>query len=283
MRKLTFDRRKYGKELLIDATHTDHLNIVSDTIVQDFYTLIFLKNSSGYYHLDNEEIALGEHMVLFVKPGKINYVPKARFHDGYFLFFEVDFLDDFFSDKYFIYKFGFYHQIDTPSYLTLGTAEFDKYQSIAAEIDHEIKGLTEDSEHVLRSLIYYLLVRLNQAYGRTYLLAQHTLMEPKLQQFLKLLEKNVRNNYGVEKYAALLGISRVHLNKLSQKHFSKTSSQIIREYMLTEIKKAIRFEDKDLSQIAYDFHFSAPSHFTRFFKQMTDESPQDFRETISKW
>lgn len=283
MEKLNFYRQKYGKELLIDACHTSELKIAGDTLVLSFYSLIVLKQGSGIHTLDNEEIELGKDMVLFVRPGQINFIPKAVYEMGYFLFFEGDFLDEFFSDKHFIYKFGFYHNLNSPSYLRLEPEEFDKYFKVSEEIRLEIKQLNQDSDHVLRSLIYYLLVRLNQHYGSAYQLRQDTLMEPKLLKFITLLEKHVRKQLRVEEYAQKLKISRVHLNTLCQKYFSKTSQQVIREFTIAEIKKSIRYENKSLSEIAYDFNFTAPSHFTRFFKQMTDQSPQAFRKQLSNW
>ena len=219
MKKLVFDRKKYGKELLIDASHTSELNIVADTMVLSFYTLILLKNGKGTHIIDDEEITLRNHLVIFVRPGQINYVPKAIYEEGYFLFFEVDFLDEFFNDKHFIYKFGFYHNLNSPSYLQLESLEFEKFFAVAEEIRLEIKQLNQDSDHVLRSLIYYLLVRLNQRYGDTYQLRRDTLMEPKLRKFIILLESHVKKQLGVEDYAHKLKMSRVHLNALCKKYF----------------------------------------------------------------
>jgi AraC-like DNA-binding protein len=52
---------------------------------------------------------------------------------------------------------------------------------------------------------------------------------------------------------------------------------------MAEIKKALKYSTLSLSEIAYDFNFSAPSHFSRFVKQMTGYAPQDFKEHLSKW
>ncbi|MBK7409553.1 MAG: helix-turn-helix transcriptional regulator [Saprospirales bacterium] len=278
MERLVFERRKYGKELLIDACNVEELDIVNDTLVLSFYTIILLEKATGLYHLDTETIPLQDHTILFVKPGQFNKVGGAHFAHGHFLFFEGDFLDEFFNDKNFIYKFGFYHSPETPSVLRLGLSEFAKYDSIAAEIREEIRHLSADSHHVLRSLIYYLLVRLNQHYGKFYGSSPDTIMEPRVLQFIKLLEREIRTTQTVQAYADRLQISRVYLNQLCQKNFSKPSIQVIREYLLSEIKKEIKFSEKDLSEIAYDFNFSAPSHFTRFFKQMAHLTPQQYRE-----
>lgn len=80
MEKLQFERTKYGKELLIDACNEAELEIVADTMVLSFYTLIFFENGSGTYYLDAETIPLEENMVLFVSipPSNPIYIPSQE-------------------------------------------------------------------------------------------------------------------------------------------------------------------------------------------------------------
>lgn len=284
MKKLTFERNKYGKELLIDAATVNDLDLVSDTMVLSFYTIILLEECAGEYFLDTQKIDLQLNTIIFVKPGQISNIPNSEFSKGHFLFFEGDFLDEFFQDKNFIYQFGFFHNNQTPSFLHVDNdAEFATYNNIASEIWKEIKNRTQDSPHILRSLIYYLLVKLHRAYSRQYGQPRDTVIDPVLLQFLRLMDKEVRNNLGVEQFARLLGISRVHLNNLCQRHFSKTAHLLIREQITAAIKKEIKYSTKSFSEIAYEFNFSAPSHFTRFFKQMTGHFPQAYRDDLSNW
>ena len=283
MEKLQFERTKYGKELLIDACNEVELGIVADTMVLSFYTLIFLKKGSGVYHLDTETIHFEDNLVLFVKPGQINKVDKVIFEKCIMLFFEGDFLDEFFNDKDFILKFAYFHNPELPSFIKLDTEQFQTLYNFAIELRAEIHDQTIDSIHILRSIIYYLLVRLNQAYAKVYGITQQTLQNPTVLAFLKLLEKNIKEQKSVESFANDLQISRVQLNSLCQKYFSKTATQIIRERTIAEIKKALKYDVKSFSEIAYEFNFSAPSHFSRFVKQMTDKSPQEFKDDLSNW
>ena len=278
MEKLQFERNKYGKELLIDACNEQELELVADIMVLNFYTIVFLEKCTGTYFIDTEEISFRNNTVLFIKPGQINRVDKAVFEKCHFLFFEGDFLDEFFNDKYFIFKFGFFHNHESPSFLHFEDAKvFNSFNQIAFEIWEEIKNLTQDSHHILRAQIYYLLVKLHRAYSQHYGQARDTMSDPAVLQFSRLLDKEVRNNLTVEQFAERLSVSRVHLNNLCQKYFSKTAHQIVRERTIAEIKKEIQYSEKSFSEIAYGFNFSAPSHFARFFKQMTGLSPQKWR------
>ena len=283
MEKLKFSRTKYGKELLIDACNESELDIVADTMVLNFYTLIFLEKGKGTYYLDTEKIHLEDNLVLFIKPGQINNVRAAKFTKCHLLFFEGEFLDEFFHDKNFIFKFGYFHNPNLPSYINLDPVLFKTLNNLAIELRDEIHNLTVDSIHILRSIIYYLLVRLNQAYAKVYGITQQTIQNPTVLAFLKLLEKNIKDQTSVEQFAGQLQISRVQLNSLCQKYFSKSTNQIIRERTISEIKKSLKYDMKSLSEIAYEFNFSAPSHFSRFVRQMTGKSPQEFKEDLSNW
>ncbi len=283
VQKLAFERRKYGHELLIDAITIDEINLVGERLMLNFYGILLLEKSSGIYEVDSQTIDLEPNTIIFIRPSQVNELTKTQFETGHLVFFEGDFLDEFFKDTNFIYKFNYFHRLQTPSFLKLDTETFAKFNAIAHEIRHEIHHFTPDSEHILRSLVYYILVRMNQIYGRTYGGSQDTVLDPVVLQFLRLLEKDIQHIQTVQEYANQLNISRVHLNNLCQRYFAKTAQQFIREYLLSEIKKEIRYSDKSFAEIAYDYHFSAPSHFSRFFKQMTDLPPLAYREDLSKW
>ncbi|MCB0683758.1 MAG: AraC family transcriptional regulator, partial [Saprospiraceae bacterium] len=64
-------------------------------------------------------------------------------------------------------------------------------------------------------------------------------------------------------------------------YLSKTATQVIREHLITEIKKELKYSEKDFAEIAYEFNFSAPSNFSRFVKQMTGLSPQEHLAGLS--
>lgn len=283
MRTLNFERRKYGKELLIDACDETELEIVADTLVLSFYAIFFLEAGEGWYQLDAARYWLEPRTVMFIKPGQVSEVSRAKFEKGHFLFFEGDFLDEFFNDRHFIFKFGYFHHPLLPATLPLGPEDFEKYNGTAREIRQEIRQLSPDSPHILRALVYYLMVRLHQHYSRRHGSSGRTLTDPRILAFLQLLESRGGEQWRVEDAARALGISRVHLNSLCRKYFSKTANQILRERLMVEIKKAVKYSASDFSEIAYNFNFSAPSHFSRFVKAMTGQSPQQLRESLSNW
>ncbi|WP_027003062.1 AraC family transcriptional regulator [Hugenholtzia roseola] len=283
MKKLTFERYKYKKELLIDATDELGLKIDEPQLVLNFYTILFIKKGSGTYFLNQEKIEIEKNTVIFIKPNQQNDLSEVTLEACVAIFFESDFLNDFFKDKNFLNKLSFFTSISKKAYLKIEDQPFHIYYQMAKELKEEIEDLQADSKHILRAIVYYLLTRLNQTYKRSYQNTELGAENLTIVAFLNLLEKNIRTRKGVSDYAEALQISRVQLNLLCQKHFAKTAQQLIQEKLILEIKKELNYTTKNITEISYEFNFSAPPHFSRFVRQMTGLSPQALREQLSNW
>ena len=62
MNLLIFDRSKYGKELLIDASTVQELVDVGDAVSMTFYMIAFIKKGSGTFLVDTEHIDIKENV-----------------------------------------------------------------------------------------------------------------------------------------------------------------------------------------------------------------------------
>ena len=279
MQKLTFQRNKYGKEILIDTVHTSEFAVDKMEILPNFYTLAFLRNARGQIKINNQTILLKDNIAIFIPVSQLVDISKANFTDGYFIFFEGEFLDKFFNEQNFIFKFSFFHNTDNPLYLQIDNQEKINIHSLFEEIHKEIGNYQQDSEHLIRSYLYQLLIKLNRLYTTLHLdLNSKLLTNDYLLKFRYALEKEIKTHNNVQHYANLLGISRTYLNKLCIDFYAKTSTQVIKERLALEIKKELLYTSKTVAEIAFEYNFSDPPNFTRFFKQITSQTPQQFRE-----
>jgi AraC-like DNA-binding protein len=278
MEKLIFQRNKYGKEILIDTAHTSEFAVDRIRVLPDFYTIAFLRKSSGTIKINNQVITLGKNVVIFVPVSQLADITKANFKEGYFIFFEGEFLDKFFNEQNFIFKFSYFHNTDNPHYLRIDNQGQPSIYTLFEEIHNEIRNLKQDSEHLIRAYLYQLLIKLNRFYTNLHLkLNSKLLTNDYLLKFRYALEKDIKKHNDVQHYANLLGISRTYLNKLCLEFYAKTSLQIIKERLALEIKKELLYTSKTNAEIAFEYNFSDPPNFTRFFKQLTSQTPQQFR------
>jgi hypothetical protein len=106
-------------------------------------TSFLLTKGAGHFMLDDHKIALKPGTIIFTSPGHTREWHIKKPVGGYAVFFEKDFLNLFFTDELFLYRFGFFHQYRKPTSLYVTPAEFSTYLSINSRIEAEIKNLAE--------------------------------------------------------------------------------------------------------------------------------------------
>ncbi len=281
MQKLNFDKEKYGKEILIDTADMVEFNQSIKMAQPTFYIIAALKNAEGVVQIDMESYDVQNHSVLFISPNTRVNIENVQATEAIWLFFEGEFLDFFFQDKFFTYKFDFFHGPKALQPLSLDPSTFENIYDLFQQIHNEKRALTEDSHHFLRSSLYLLLIKLNRHYGSTFSSEGNVIQDHRILQFKLLLETRIKELKTVEEFAQQLGISKTYLNKLCNSHFGKPCSHLIAERLLLESKQALLFSSKDIAVIAYEFGFSEPSNFIRFFKKHTYQTPLSFRDEFS--
>lgn len=279
--EVDFSRNKYQKELLVDcferrvvATNKDAQN----PFLVTFFEIIFITKGRGVFKLDNEVIAFEPGTVLLLPPNK--WRQWKTIHEdleAIYLIFEEEFISQFFNDSLYLYRFHYFYNTNTPSYLTLEDTELQSSLEKLSEIQKEIKTLRPDSEHLLRALLYYLLIGLNRRYEQHEKVNKSFYKETIVWRFRQLLEANIKIKQRVSDYTVLLQVSASHLNKLMKAYLGKNTSDVIKERLTLEIKRQLLFSPKNISEISYDLGFSEPSNFNRFFQKQVHLTPKEYR------
>ncbi|MFH6968794.1 AraC family transcriptional regulator [Flavobacterium sp. FlaQc-28] len=276
-----FLKNKYGRELLMDiGSYNDIPNYFFEPILHstDFYEIIFFLNGNGILELDNQKINIENNTILFISPFQKRkwYVDNSNIK-CHFLFFKDDFFSNFFSDKLFSIKLQFFYNKTKPLFIRIIDNHMQKYQEVFQDILLELTKFKSDSEHIIRSLLYFTLIKLNRVYSETYHLSSNTQNNTTSFMFKLLLQSEIRNNRTVHFYSQKLGVSRITLNKCIKNQFGITSTAMIDEFVLFEIKSLLLYSKLNINEIADLFHFSEPNHLSRFFKRHTNLTPKEYR------
>jgi AraC-like DNA-binding protein len=282
VRQYHFLPRKYGRELLLDVGRIETLQdfVLDSTPHQlSFYEILFLEKGAGYLMLDEHKVSLVPGTIVFTSPGQLRCWYMERPVKGYTLFFDRDFLNLFFTDELFLFRFQYFHQYANPVSMRVPAPAFRQAEGLVRAIEQEFSALHNDSGHLIRAVLYQLLVRLHRWYADIYHFQGDTYVHPDFFRFRSLLEREFRTHHRVADYAAMLRVSPAHLNKLCRKYGGLSVQQMIRHKLMTEVKKALR-SSATISEIAYSFDFSDPSNFNRFFKQLAGTTPRQFRDAL---
>ncbi len=96
------------------------------------------------------------------------------------------------------------------------------------------------------------------------------------QQFKDALTQHIYSHRTVQAYAQILHVTPNHLNKCIKKTLDKTAQSLLNEMLILEAKSLLKYSNLTISQIAYKLCGSAPSNFSRFFKNQTGISPSEY-------
>ncbi len=105
-------------------------------------------------------------------------------------------------------------------------------------------------------------------------------------QFMRLVEQHYLDTTSVADYAAMLHVTTNHLIKTVRVCLGQPAGQIIRERLLVEAKRLLRYSDLPVAEIAARLNFEDPSYFSRYFKEKTGSTPSEFRtltQLDEKW
>lgn len=271
-----FSKTRCGVDFYINIGESkDICGVLTEhrTFKTDFFSFYFFRRANGYVLLNFRKIELRDDMVLLLSPHQQQewHVDEAEL-DYTFLIFREDFMRTFIADKFFVYRLLYYYQTDTPPYLFAAPEELAEYMRLLGKIKQELLHPVADTYNLIVSVLYYLLVVINRAYAKTYRLPVEVPKNNYAFQFKDLLEKHIRDMQRVQEYADILRVSRITLNNSVMAQFGVSATHLLKQRLLEELKNELLFSDRNVSQLADEFHFSDPSHLMRFFKQQTGKT-----------
>jgi len=280
IKRYHFLPRKYGSDLLMDLGRIETLKdfVLDDTLHQiSFYEILFIEKGRGTFSLDEHKMTIKPGTIIFTSPGQIRCWKVEQPVGGYTLFFEKDFLNLFFTDDLFLYRFQYFNQYSKPTNIVMPPQIFGQTLKLVQSIEEEFAHLQNDSNHLLRAILYQLLVILNRYYAMMYKVQSDTRVHPIFFRFRSLVETNFIQHRHVATYAQLLKTSPANLNKICRQYSGLSAQQMIHHKLISEIKKELRC-NQSIKEIVYAFDFSDPSNFNRFFKRLTGTTAQQYRD-----
>lgn len=85
----------------------------------------------------------------------------------------------------------------------------------------------------------------------------------------------------VQAYAAELGVTAGHLIEVIRQTTGQTPGEIIDARLALEAKRLLVHTNLSVAEIAHALSFASPSQFGRWFRNLTDAAPGDFRRQFS--
>jgi len=107
------------------------------------------------------------------------------------------------------------------------------------------------------------------------------LLDHRLRAAIGLMRTHVSEKFAIDEIAARVGLSRAHLFTLFRDQLNTTPQVFWSAVRVEEAMRRLIRERESLTDVALDLGFSAPSNFSRFFKEHTGVSPSTFRKAAT--
>lgn len=101
-----------------------------------------------------------------------------------------------------------------------------------------------------------------------------------IRQFSLLVEMHFKDKHKVAEYAQLLHTTPKSLSNLFSRYHHKSPLMVIGERIVLEANRLLQFSNKNINEIAFELGFQEASHFSKFFKKHTGQSPRAFKASL---
>lgn len=130
----------------------------------------------------------------------------------------------------------------------------------------------------LKSLLKSFLLKLVSLSEENYRLPD--LNAKRVYHFLMLVESHYKETRQTSFYADKLNLSTKRLNQILKEHMGATIGQLLQERVIMEAKRKLYQGQDNIKEIGSDLGYADQSYFSRFFRNMTGRSPEEFRDDI---
>ena len=242
----------------------------------DFFHFVFFTKGTGSFTIDFETYSLVPGQMYFMAPEQVHEWHFDQAPEGFVVNFEAYLLDSFAPNvKTLQFQVFQPHAGSQVLYLSAPQQQWIHAQlQFLSPIAQQASPLKQE---LLASGLLQILYFTEQLQQKAWSGIAQQQIPVVLQQFKQLVEKHFKEKKLPKDYAALLPVSANQLNALCQHYFQKSAGTLIRERIILEAKRLLIDRKLTVAEIAYILQFQDPSYFTKFFKKLTQLTPESFR------
>jgi len=242
------------------------------------YTVFFISEGNGKFHSDFGIFNFETPVLLFATPLQVIHMQESSNLICRMLQFHGDFYCIEYHRKEVACNGLLFNNIYIDPAVSLSPEDAQFFESLMQQIAVECSQ-SASSEIVLRAYLQLFLAKASTLKQRI-LGAQVYQLEKddQMEKFRLLLDEHYLILHKPSDYSGLLAMSPDNFSRRCTKYFKKSPSQLIQERLVLEAKKQLHLTRQSIKEIAYNLKFKDEFYFSRFFKKLTQVSPQAFRD-----
>jgi AraC family transcriptional regulator, transcriptional activator of pobA len=258
----------------------------NEKLLLEFYNISIKRSFKGKVKYGKNHYDFDDGTMSFMAPNQIMSVDSAenRNTDGWSLLFHPDLIRQYPLGKS-IKNYGFF-SYSVNEALHLSNEEEKTIEAIVQNIQSEINSRLDNfSQDVLVSNLDLLLSYCNRFYSRQFI-TRKMATNDLLTNFENILDKYFTDNSDlalptVEKLATELTVSSSYLSDMLRSLTGQNTQQHIHNKLIEKSKEILTTTNLTVSEIAYQLGFEYPQSFSKLFKNKTDLTPLEYRNSFN--
>ena len=246
-----------------------------------YYKILWARNSDCKLTIDNYQVNLKQHQVLFCTTLNVLEIPL---HTG---IIAIVFNREFYCIRDHDYEVScngiLFFGSSQPPIVTLDANNIRSFEAMFTIFQEEFETVDHIQGEMLRVTLKRLLIKssrlVKEMRGITSL--PNTQLDL-LRKFHILVEQHYKQKHKVSEYAELLFKSPKTLSNVFKMAGYPAPLSIINDRILLEAKRLLSFSTNSAEQIAYELGYNEGAHFSKFFKSHTGLPPVEYRQQKAK-
>ena len=284
---LSLEREEEMTVLNLDGLHGDE-PMQSPSFRTNYYAFLLIEDGAGSYKIDEHEFELTPLSFYFTTPGHLKSFCIKKPWMGYMITFTGGFFRKFYQGEM-TQDFPFLIN-ETIPVMQLTRDKFDELKQMV-----QIMKLNYDQfsafkyQIVIGQLAAFLFKTKELLLSHRISLSVNTRSLQIFNEFKKLVDRNMLDLMSgktnriklVKEYALEMNMHPNHLTNTIKEESGKAANAWIKERTVSEIKGLLLNSNHTNSELTYMFGFSSPTHFSRYFKTITGQTPTQFKKENS--
>lgn len=261
----------------VDAIEMNTACVVNENTIAQYYRIYWIENGNGTYQIDFKPFSIEKAGLFFLSPGQVLQVEAEKVKSAFQISFDPEFYCVETHGKAIACNGVLFNNVHRATMIPLDESDAPTFKNwieqMMQELDHPGPGHRELLETYLRMFLIAALRKLTPVQKAS---------DPKNKlaaDFIASVDKFFRKKHTVSEYAAMLGVSPKSLSKRLQAEGYATPINLIRNRIILQAKRDLRYSEKPIKTIAHDLGFEDPAYFSRYFKKATQQSPKQYLDS----
>jgi AraC family transcriptional regulator, transcriptional activator of pobA len=256
----------------------DNIKVYKPPFKKGFYFISFVTNAgTTEITYDTTDVTKLDSFLVFQAPGQVYSFLRDNTADGFIIYFKKECLD--FLLPNFDTSFPFFDILHT-NFFKLNSKKYQELKPHFQYLFTNYHAVNNNQYQTTYAIFLSLLYRLKDFTAIQNQITQDFSSPQQLlvQKYIQLVNQNYLTYRTVEEYANLLHVTPNYLSHCIKTITDKNALTILNERIIKEAKQLVLYTNFDISEIAYQLHFSDNSNFGKFFKKHTNLTPLEFRK-----